>query len=176
MTFRCRAPAAAIAAAVFMAGTSASVSAQEYPAKPIRIIVPFTPGGATDIIARLMAQRFYEVFGQVTTVENRPGAGGNIGADVVAKSPPDGYTLMLTSNGHTVAALVSKNVPFDPVKDFAGITRVSSSPLSLIVYPGVPVKKQLGEFETLLSNEKLKRLLGWKQQYYWRDEAKKHCL
>src|SRR5262249_5722859 len=124
------------AAAVFSAGACA----QEYPAKPIRIIVPFTPGGATDIIARLMAQRFYEVFGQVTTVENRPGAGGNIGAEVVAKSAPDGYTLMMSTASLAVNVTLYPKLPFDVRKDLIAVTQVASAPIALCVHPSVPAR------------------------------------
>ncbi len=91
----------------------------------------------TDIMARILADELAKRWNQQVVVENRPGLAGTVG---VAKAAPDGYTLMLTSNGHTVAALVNKNLPFDPVKDFAGITRVSSAPLYLIINPEVPAK------------------------------------
>lgn len=125
---------AAITAAFF---TAAPASAQNYPTQRVTIVVPFGAGSVTDIMARILGDELAKRWNQQVIVENRPGLAGTA---AVAKAAPDGYTLMLTSNGHTVAALVSKNIPFDPIKDFAGITRVSSSPLSLIVYPGVPVK------------------------------------
>ena len=101
------------------------------------IVVPFGAGSMTDIMARIIADEASKRWGQQVLVENRPGLAGTVGA---AKAAPDGYTLMLTSNGHTVAGLVNKNLSFDPVKDFAGITRVSSAPLYLIVNPEVPAK------------------------------------
>ena len=125
---------ASFAVAVF---APAPASAQSYPTQRVTIVVPFGAGSVTDIMARILSDELAKRWNQQVIVENRPGLAGTA---AVAKAAPDGYTLMLTSNGHTVAALVSKNIPFDPVKDFAGITRVSSSPLSLIVYPGVPVK------------------------------------
>ena len=125
---------AALAVAVFAPAPS---SAQNYPTQRVTIVVPFGAGSVTDIMARILADELAKRWNQQVIVENRPGLAGTA---AVAKAAPDGYTLMLTSNGHTVAALVSKNVPFDPVKDFAGVTRVSSSPLSLIVYPGLSVK------------------------------------
>jgi tripartite-type tricarboxylate transporter receptor subunit TctC len=91
----------------------------------------------TDILARIFADEMGKKWGQQVIVENRPGLAGTAG---VAKSAPDGYTLMVTSNGHTVSGLVTKDAPFDPVKDFAGITRLGSAPLFLITYPGTPVK------------------------------------
>jgi tripartite-type tricarboxylate transporter receptor subunit TctC len=113
------------------------ILAQGYPAQRVVIVVPFGAGSVTDIMARILADETSKRWGQQVIVENRPGLAGTVG---VAKAAPDGYTLMLTSNGHTVAALVNKNIAFDPVKDFAGITRVSSAPLDLIVNPALPVK------------------------------------
>jgi tripartite-type tricarboxylate transporter receptor subunit TctC len=126
--------------AAFVAATTGAVapaSAQNFPSQRVTIVVPFGPGSVTDIMARILADEVSKKWGQTVIVENRPGLAGTT---AVAKAAPDGYTLMVTSNGHTVAALVSKNISFDPVKDFAGITRVSSSPLALIVNPDVPAK------------------------------------
>jgi tripartite-type tricarboxylate transporter receptor subunit TctC len=111
--------------------------AQAFPTQRVTIVVPFGAGSVTDIMARIVADEISKRWGQQVIVENRPGLAGTA---AVAKAPPDGYTLMLTSNGHTVAGLVNRNLPFDPVKDFAGITRVSSAPLCLIVNPEVPAK------------------------------------
>jgi tripartite-type tricarboxylate transporter receptor subunit TctC len=118
-------------------GAAAPASAQDYPNQRVTIVVPFGAGSVTDIMARILADELSKRWNQQVVVENRPGLAGTVG---VAKAPADGYTLMLTSNGHTVAALVNKNLPFDPVKDFAGITRVSSAPLYLIINPEVPAK------------------------------------
>jgi tripartite-type tricarboxylate transporter receptor subunit TctC len=115
----------------------APASAQNWPSQRVTIVVPFGAGSNTDILARIFAEDMARKWGQQVIVENRPGLAGTA---AVAKATPDGYTLMVTSNGHTVAGLVSKDVPFDPVKDFAGITRLGSSPLFLIGYPGTPVK------------------------------------
>jgi tripartite-type tricarboxylate transporter receptor subunit TctC len=125
----------ALAAATF--ALPASSSAQGFPTQRITIVVPFGAGSVTDIMARILADETSKRWGQQVIVENRPGIAGTLG---VAKATPDGYTLMLTSNGHTVAGLVNKNLPFDPVKDFAGITRVSSAPLYLIIDPEVAAK------------------------------------
>jgi tripartite-type tricarboxylate transporter receptor subunit TctC len=122
-------------AALFAASTHAS--AQNYPNQTVRIVVPFTAGSATDILARIVGEKLTERWGQQVVIDNRPGVAGTASA---AKSAPDGYTLMLTSNGHTVAALTNKNLPFDPVKDFSGITQVASVPLVLIVNPSLPAK------------------------------------
>jgi len=126
---------AALLAATF--GAPAPAVAQDYPNQRVTIVVPFGAGSVTDIMARILADEPAKRWNQQVVVENRPGLAGTVG---VAKAAPDGYTLMLTSNGHTVAALVNKNLPFDPVKDFAGITRVSSAPLYLIINPEVPAK------------------------------------
>jgi len=120
-------------AAVFAACNIAA--AQDYPNQRVTIIVPFGAGSVTDLMARIIADDLTKRWGQPIIVENRPGLAGAVAA---AKAPADGYTLMLTSNGHTVAGLVNKNLPFDPVKDFAGITRVSSAPLYLITNPDLP--------------------------------------
>jgi tripartite-type tricarboxylate transporter receptor subunit TctC len=125
----------ALFAATF--GAPAPASAQNFPNQRVTIVVPFGAGSVTDIMARIIADEASKRWGQQVLVENRPGLAGTTG---VAKAAPDGYTLMLSSNGHTVAGLVTKNAPFDPVKDFAGITRVSSAPLYLIINPDVPAK------------------------------------
>jgi tripartite-type tricarboxylate transporter receptor subunit TctC len=126
---------ALVAAVTF--GAVAPASAQNFPTQRVTIVVPFGAGSVTDILARILADELSRRWGQQVLVENRPGLAGTVG---VAKAAPDGYTLMLTSNGHTVAGLVNKNLPFDPVKDFSGITRVGSAPLYLIINPDVPAK------------------------------------
>src|SRR5436305_461231 len=127
-----------------MSGAALALSAipesgwgQGFPSQRVTIVVPFGAGSVTDIMARIVADETSKRWNQQVVVENRPGIAGTV---AVAKAAPDGYTLMLTSNGHTVAGLANKNLPFDPVKDFAGITRVSSAPLDLIVNPQVPAK------------------------------------
>ena len=125
---------AGLAAGLFSAAPS---SAQNYPTQRITIVVPFGAGSVTDILARIFADDMGKRWGQQIIVENRPGLAGTA---AVAKAAPDGYTLMVTSNGHTVAGLVTKDPPFDPVKDFAGITRLGSSPLYLIAHPSVTAK------------------------------------
>jgi tripartite-type tricarboxylate transporter receptor subunit TctC len=124
-----------LAAAVFF--PSADARAEGFPAQRVTIDVPFAAGSVTDILARILGEETSRRWGQQVIVENRPGIAGTL---AVAKAAPDGYTLMLTSNGHTVSRLVNKNLAFDPVKDFAGITRVSSAPLCLIVNPDVPAR------------------------------------
>lgn len=114
--------------------------AQSYPAKPVRVIVPVPAGGAVDTVARMLSARFQEVFGQPFVVENRAGANGNIAAELVAKAPGDGYTIMLGDLGtFTSGAAVYPNLPFDPATDFTPITNVVNSPYGLAVTPTLPV-------------------------------------
>jgi tripartite-type tricarboxylate transporter receptor subunit TctC len=112
--------------------------AQEYPNKPIRLVVPFAPGGGVDVLARLLAAKLPEFLGQPVVVEHRPGAGGNVGADTVAKAPPDGYTLLLTTSGHAASPALYRTLPFDAAKDFAPVTQVVASTLVLVANPGLP--------------------------------------
>jgi tripartite-type tricarboxylate transporter receptor subunit TctC len=119
-------------AAVLAAAVPAA--AQSYPSQLVKIVVPFSAGSVTDIMARILADEMSQRWGQKVIVENRPGISGTV---AVAQAKPDGYTLMLTSNGHTVAGLTNKDANFDPVRDFAGITRVCSAPYVVIVNPEV---------------------------------------
>ena len=115
--------------------------AQGYPVKPVRIIVPFAPGGATDIVTRLLAQKLTETWGQSVIVENRSGAGGNIGGEAAAKSTPDGYTLFMTSGSIVTAnQYIYKKMAFDPAKDLLPITNVASGPQVIVVNPSFPAK------------------------------------
>jgi tripartite-type tricarboxylate transporter receptor subunit TctC len=114
--------------------------AQDYPNKPIRIIVPLAPGGTTDIIARLIGGRINDVLGQPVIVDNRTGAGGNIGNELAAKSPSDGYTLLMTAPPLVINAVLSKNPGYDPIKDFTPISMIASVPVVLAVHPSVPAK------------------------------------
>ena len=114
--------------------------AQDYPNRQIRIVLPFSPGGGTDLLARLLSKRFYEVWGQTATVDNRPGAGGNLGADIVAKSAPDGYTLLMSTASLAVNVTLYSKLPFDVRRDFIPITQVASAPLVVTVHPSVPAR------------------------------------
>ena len=136
-----------VAASAF--GTSFDASAQAYPNQVVRIVVPFSAGSITDGLARILADKLGELWKQQVIVENRPGLPGTT---AVAKSAPDGYTLMLTSNGHAIASAINKNIQFDPVKDFAGVSRVAAVPLVAIVPPDFP-GKTLKDF-IALANEK----------------------
>ncbi len=134
--------------ALFVAATfalallhAASATAQAWPAKPIRLMVPFPPGGSTDIVARIVAQKLSERLGQSIVIENRGGAGGTIGTAVIAKSAPDGYNLTVASTStHVVAPGVYTKLDYDPVKDFAPVGLMAVSPYLLVVNPSVPAK------------------------------------
>lgn len=113
----------------------------DYPTqKPIRIVIPFPPGGATDVVGRIISQALSERLGQSIVIDNRPGASGMIGADQVAKATPDGYTLLLNVSGHLVNPALYPNMPHDPIKDFAPITNVAYTPIQLIVGANSPVR------------------------------------
>ena len=131
-----------LAVALLLSGASAL--AQTYPTKPIKIVVPFPAGGIADLYARLIGARVTEGWGQPVVIENRTGAGGNIGADAVAKSAPDGYTLVMGSFGtHAVNVSLFSSMPYDPVKDFAPIILVLEAEGLLVVHPSVPAQSVL---------------------------------
>ena len=133
-------PAALLLGATLAAAPVAGL-AQTYPAKPIRVIVPFAPGGATDVLARLTGQKLGEAWGHQVIVDNRPGAGGNIGAELGAKAPPDGYTLLLAAAGFmAVHPTFYAKLAYDPAKDYAPITLFVTAPLLMVVHPSVPAR------------------------------------
>jgi tripartite-type tricarboxylate transporter receptor subunit TctC len=145
-----------VVSAVLVSGVHAA-SAPEFPTRPLRIVVPFPAGGTTDVVARLVAQRMSESMGQQVLVDNRGGAGGTIGADVVAKANPDGHTLLMhniTFPLSSVAQALAKRLPFDAEKDFAGVSIAVYVPFVLTAHPSVPAKdlRELGAF--LRSNPK----------------------
>jgi tripartite-type tricarboxylate transporter receptor subunit TctC len=113
---------------------------QQYPSKPVRWIVPFPPGGGTDTIGRVLGPKLSELLGQSVILENRPGGGANIGAEIVAKSAPDGYTLLLVSITNAIGQTAYSRLNFDLAKDFAGITHLATTPHVLVVHPSVPVR------------------------------------
>ena len=117
-----------------------AAQAQDFLSKPVRIVVPQTPGGASDALARIVGQKLSEKWGQAVVIENRAGAGGSIGTDLVAKSAPDGYTLLLVSPGHAVAPTLNKGVTWDPVRDFRAIQGLGVIPNAIVVHPDVPAK------------------------------------
>jgi tripartite-type tricarboxylate transporter receptor subunit TctC len=117
-----------------------AAAAQGYPVKPLRIVVPFAPGGPNDILARVIGQKLTEAWGQQTIVENRPGGGTVIGTEVVAKSPPDGYTLLMVSTSHTTNPTLLHKLPFDTLRDLAPVIQVASSSNVVITHPSLPAK------------------------------------
>jgi tripartite-type tricarboxylate transporter receptor subunit TctC len=132
--------AAACAAALPLALLPGAASAQAYPSKPVRLIVPFAPGGGVDIIGRLVGEAAARRIGQPVVVDNRPGAGAAIGAEAVARAAPDGYTLLIgTSSTHGVNSAVNPKLPYHPVKDFAPVVLLATTPWMLIVNPSLPV-------------------------------------
>lgn len=130
-----------IVAALLLAAWSAAASAQVFPSKPLRVVVPFAAGGPTDIVARLVAPKLAEVMGQPVVVENRAGANGLIGVEHVAKSAPDGYTMvMTTASPVAISPAVYPKMPFDTLRDFAAVTIATTTPELLVVHPSVPAK------------------------------------
>lgn len=132
-------PSSIAATAILLLGTAATF-AQDYPNRPVRLIVGFAPGGSGDIVARVVAQHLAPLLGQPVVVENKPGAGGMIGAEIVAKAPPDGHTLLLPPSGHATGAAIMKKLPFEPVKDFAWITTITTYPFVIATRPESQVK------------------------------------
>ena len=128
---------ALLVATVFLIGLEAH--AQTYPRSPIKIVVPFPPGGGTDLLARLLGQKLNESWGQPVVTDNRAGANGTIGAAIVSKSPPDGYTLLLVPSGFAVNPSMYPKLPYNTDKDFAPITQLAASPLLVLVHPSLPV-------------------------------------
>ncbi len=114
--------------------------ADTYPSKPIKVIVPFGPGGFTDVVARILQKELAPVLGQPIIIENRPGAGSTIGTDAAAKSAPDGYTLLMVSTTHVISPHLYKTIPYDPIGDFAPVMKVGEGPYVLVVHPSLPVK------------------------------------
>jgi len=129
-----------VLALLWGAGARAVIAQDYYPSKPIRLVVPFGAGGTTDVLARAIGQRLTEAWGQPVVVENRPGAGGNIGTESVAKSAADGYTMLLISVGFASNPALYSKLPFDPIKDFAPVTLVATTQNVLIVHPSVPAR------------------------------------
>ena len=126
--------------AIMLAVVALHAQAQTYPAKPVRFIVPFPPGGPTDIMGRLAAQRLTEAWGVQVVADNRAGAGGNIGSEICAKSPPDGYTICMMTVAQSISPSIYPKLGFDPPKDFAPVTLMATLPSLLMVHPSLPVK------------------------------------
>lgn len=130
----------AVTIVLVAAAVIGQVQAQSYPVKPIRFVIPFPPGGGTDILGRALAPKVAEGLGQQVVVENRGGAGGNIGSEYVAKAAPDGYTLLLGANTLAINATLYQKLGFDPMKDFTAVTMLALGPMVLVAHPGVPAK------------------------------------
>jgi len=144
---RCRQALALVCAA--FGALALPAFAQEFPSRPIRLIVPFAAGGGSDIVARTVAQKLAEAMGQPIVIDNRPGAGGNIGTDMVAKAAPDGYTIVMGVFGPiAVNPSLFDNLPYDPIRDFAPITQAVTVTNMLVVHPSVPAStvKELIEY------------------------------
>src|ERR1700716_2095066 len=124
---------------ILLSASVASIFAQSYPNKPVKIVVPFAPGGFTDVVARIIGQKLSVAMGQSFIIENKAGAGSTIGTDYVAKSSPDGYTLVMVSTTHVISPWLYKDMPYDPIKSFAVIGKLVDSPYVLLVNSKVPV-------------------------------------
>ena len=136
-------PSVRVAAAAWFAllsVASAMAQAQSYPSRPVRIIVPFSAGGAADTPARMLGPKLSEALGQQVLIDNRPGAGSTIGTELVAKAAPDGYTLLLISNTHAINASLYRKLNYDPIADFSPVLQFATSPNVLVVHPSLPVK------------------------------------
>jgi tripartite-type tricarboxylate transporter receptor subunit TctC len=132
--------AAVLVALAMSAAPICPALAQTFPSKPIRIVVPFTPGGPNDILARMIGQRYTAAWGQQTIVDNRPGGGTVIGSDLVAKSAADGYTLLMVSTSHAANPSLMPKLPFDTLRDFTSVGQAVSSPNVLVVHPSIPAR------------------------------------
>ncbi len=133
-------PSSQLVMLAVLAGIAASLSAQGYPARPIRLLVPFGPGGVGDITARVVAQKIGPALGQQIVVDNRPGAGGIVASEIVAKAAPDGYTLLLLNNAHAVSMSLFKSLPYDTRRDFAPISSIATFSVVLLVNTDSPIK------------------------------------
>jgi tripartite-type tricarboxylate transporter receptor subunit TctC len=131
-------PFLAALAAAPAALAQAPGGASDWPTKPVRIVVPFAAGGGTDLTARITAQKLSAKYGQAFIVENKPGAGGSVGTDIVAKSKPDGYTLVVVSGSHTINPSLYKSLPYNTLKDFLAVSNLVSGPALMVVHPSVP--------------------------------------
>jgi tripartite-type tricarboxylate transporter receptor subunit TctC len=130
----------AVGCAAILIGAGAAGAAEDYPSKPVRLVVPFAPGGSSDSVARMIGGKLTEAWGRQIIVDNRPGAATNIGASFAAKSAPDGYTLYLANANHSVNPALRKSLPYDPLKDFTSVVRIANQTVVLMVHPSVPAK------------------------------------
>jgi tripartite-type tricarboxylate transporter receptor subunit TctC len=133
---------AAIGSIVLLTAATAHAN---YPLRPVRVIIPYSPGGSSDAVGRIVGQRLGETLKQQFVIDNRPGASGSLGREIVAKAAPDGYTLLIGDSPHTINVHVLKHVPYDPIRDFTPITLLASAPQALVIHPGLPAQN-LKEF------------------------------
>src|SRR5712691_13138141 len=152
MTFRRRQLLRLAAGAAALAAVPRIATGETYPARPVRVIVPFAPGGPTDVFARLMAQKLSEQMSQQFYVENVGGAGGNIGTGRAAKSPPDGYTLLVNGLNHVVNPTLYQQIPYDPFNDFDAVTLAVTAAAIITVHPSLPARTVKELVELIRSN------------------------
>ncbi|HUP95720.1 MAG TPA: tripartite tricarboxylate transporter substrate binding protein [Burkholderiales bacterium] len=155
MKLRSIAPVVMCAVLMPAIAAAAAPAEQPYPARPVRIIVPFPPAGGSDVIARIIAQKLSESLNQTVVVDNRPGAGANIGIGIAAKAPPDGYTFLLASSAFTVNPTLYAKIPYSPFQDFQPLTCAGSSPNLLAVHPSLPAKN-VNELVALIRSQPAK--------------------
>ena len=141
-----------VCTAALLSFLSVQALAQTYPTRPVKIVVPFGPGGFTDVVARILGVKLSESLGQPVVIENKPGAGSMIGTDQVAKSAPDGHTLLIVSSTHVISPWIYKSLPYDPIKSFTPVTRLVDSPYVLLTHPKVPAKN-VQEFIALAKSQ-----------------------
>lgn len=128
-----------LATATLLTTTVATTAAHaNYPQRPVRVIIPYSPGGSSDAIGRIVGQKLGETLKQQFVIDNRPGASGSLGREIVVRAAPDGYTLLIGDSPHTINVHVLKNVPYDPIRDFTAITLLASAPQALVIHPGMP--------------------------------------
>jgi tripartite-type tricarboxylate transporter receptor subunit TctC len=141
-----------VCTAALLSFMSVQAMAQTYPTRPVKIVVPFGPGGFTDVVARILGVKLSESLGQPVVIENKPGAGSLIGTDQVAKAAPDGHTLLIVSSTHVISPWIYKSLPYDPIKSFTPVTRLVDSPYVLLTHPKVPAKN-VQEFIALAKSQ-----------------------
>src|SRR3954465_5515150 len=133
-------PALTLCSLILLSTSAAFAAEISYPTRPVRVIVPYSPGGSSDAVARIVGQKLGELLGQQFVVDNRPGASGSLGREIVTKAAPDGYTLLIGDSPHTINVHVLKHVPYDPIKDFTPLTLLATAPQLFVVHPGFAAK------------------------------------
>ena len=133
-----------------MTGAGGALAQGAYPTRPVRVVIPYAPGGSSDAIARILGQQLSAKHKQQFVIDNRPGAAGSLGREIVARAAPDGYTLLIGDAPHTINVHVLRHVPYDPIRDFTAITLLASAPQALVINPGLPMQN-LREFVAAVS-------------------------